>query len=124
MKFVDLTGRKFGHLTVIERAEKKNGKNRWKCLCECGNYTYTITNRLLQGKTRSCGCVRRLTVTHGMSDTRLYSIWCGMKKRCHNKNDSSYKRYGAKGIKVCEKWRNDFMSFYEWAIHKQGIFAG
>lgn len=117
-KFMDLTGMRFGRLTVIERAETKNSKTRWKCLCDCGKYTYTITNRLVQGKSLSCGC-RAYEVprcTHGMSHTRLYKTWCGMKKRCDNKNSKSYERYGARGIRICQEWENDFHNFSEWAL--------
>ena len=128
-KFVDLTGKRFGALTVIERAETKWTKTRWLSKCDCGKYTITTAHRLLAGDTRSCGCLmhngspneppkyvgysRR---THGMSKTRIYKTWSGMKKRCCNKNDKSYSRYGAKGISVCDEWMHDFMSFYNWSI--------
>lgn len=117
-KFMDLTGKRFGRLTVIERAETKNGKTRWKCLCDCGKYTYTITNRLVQGKSLSCGCraYEAPRITHGMKHTRLYEIWLGMKKRCDNKNSKSYERYGERGIKLCPEWENDFKAFAEWAF--------
>lgn len=118
-KFIDLTGRKFYHLTVIERAETKNAKTRWKCLCDCGKYTYTITNRLLHGKTRSCGCSsgERHPLKHNKTNTRLYKIWCNMKKRCFSPNCKCYYRYGGRGITVCEEWKNDFQSFYNWSIN-------
>lgn len=54
--------------------------------------------------------------THGMRHTRIYSIWCDMKKRCYNPNHKSYSNYGAKGITVCSEWKNDFVSFYNWSI--------
>lgn len=53
---------------------------------------------------------------HGMSDTRLYKVWSGMKSRCYNPNDPIYKDYGARGITVCEEWKNDFLAFYTWAM--------
>ena len=53
---------------------------------------------------------------HGLSKTRIYRTWGNMKSRCHKEYDSKYKYYGAKGIKVCDEWRNNFMSFYNWAI--------
>lgn len=53
---------------------------------------------------------------HGMYKTRLYSIWASMKERCLNTKDYRYKHYGARGIKVCDEWKNDFKTFYEWAI--------
>lgn len=53
--------------------------------------------------------------SHGQSGTRLYSIWSKMKSRCNRKKDPAFRFYGAKGIKVCEEWENDFFSFKEWA---------
>ena len=53
---------------------------------------------------------------HGLSHTRLYSIWCGMKKRCYSEKSINYKYYGARGVKICDEWKNDFKSFYDWAM--------
>lgn len=55
-------------------------------------------------------------VKHGMKHTRIYEIWCGMKKRCYNKNCKSYPNYGGKGITVCDEWKNNFLVFYEWSV--------
>lgn len=119
-KFQDLTGKTFGYLTVIERAETRHSKTRWLCKCKCGNYTTTITYRLLHNITTSCGCRAlepdKRTFTHGKRNERIYNIWCGMKKRCNNPNEKSYGRYGGKGIKVCDDWNNSFEAFYEWAM--------
>lgn len=52
-----------------------------------------------------------------MTSSRLYGIWKGMKCRCYTKTCGEYKRYGAKGIKVCDEWRYDFMAFYRWAVN-------
>ena len=57
-----------------------------------------------------------MPTTHGLSKTRLYNIWCGMKKRCNSSNNKGYKNYGGRGIKVCEEWNNDFRAFYDWAM--------
>ena len=54
---------------------------------------------------------------HGMRNTKIYNAWCGMKSRCYNANNKSYKNYGNRGIKVCEKWKNDFNEFYNWSIY-------
>lgn len=48
--------------------------------------------------------------------TKLYGVWKSMKQRCYNANDKSYKNYGARGITICEEWKNSFQAFYEWAI--------
>lgn len=53
---------------------------------------------------------------HGLKNTRLFSIWTNMKSRCYNKKSTNYNRYGGRGIKVCDEWRNDFKSFYDWAM--------
>lgn len=55
------------------------------------------------------------SITHGKSKTRIYRIWTSMKTRCHCKSDTNYKKYGAKWIAVCDEWKSDFMSFYNWA---------
>lgn len=114
-KFMDLTGRRFGKLTVIERLERKSEKNRWLCKCDCGKYATPTTYRLTHGQT-SCGCDKTIYATHGMSKTRLYKTWLGMKKRCDNPNERCYERYGEKGVKVCEEWHDDFSAFAEWAL--------
>ena len=121
-KFIDLTGQTFGYLTVIKRIETKNTKTRWLCKCKCGKYTTPITYRLLHHKDiPSCGCRRyepeKLARTHGLSKTRNYSIWLGIKKRCNNPNDSRYEKYGGAGISICDEWNNDYLSFYEWSMN-------
>ena len=119
--FKDITGRVYGRLTVIERVENdKHNQARWKCLCECGNYTVAVTSELNRGNVRSCGCLSReiskkVNFKHGFKYTRLYKIWGSMKKRCYNPNSPNYKYYGAKGIKICDEWKNDFKVFHDWA---------
>lgn len=117
MKAFDLTGQRFGRLTVLERAEKrKNGMAFWICLCDCGNTTQPIrTADLKNGKTKSCGCLRN-KAKHGMSYSRIYQIWVDLKSRCFNQNHKSFKHYGGRGITVCDEWRNSFEAFYEWAL--------
>ncbi|MDA8228733.1 MAG: hypothetical protein M0T74_13750 [Desulfitobacterium hafniense] len=117
----DLTGQKFGRLTVITRAESdKRGSARWFCHCDCDNETTVMSYRLISGRTQSCGCMQKeLTskrfTTHGKANTRIYGIWTAMKKRCESPYDSSYESYGGRGIKVCEEW-HEFESFHRWAI--------
>jgi len=50
------------------------------------------------------------------SKTRLYRIWSHMKNRCNSPNSDNYKRYGYRGIKVCDEWNNSFKSFKTWAL--------
>ena len=125
-KFKDLTGMKFGWLTVIEKADKnKCGQWRWRCKCDCGNETVVDGPSLTRGLTTSCGCKYKITsaencrknfTKHHETGTRLYKIWQDMKKRCHNSNDPDYVRYGARGIKVCDEWRNSYEAFRDWAL--------
>lgn len=121
--FKDLTGQKFGRLTVIERAENgKNGSTRWLCRCECGNEKIIEGGHLRSHKIKSCGCLLtdvliKRNYTHGMTNTRLFHIWQGIKNRCYNKNFEHYKHYGERGITICKEWKNDFVKFYDWSMN-------
>lgn len=111
---------KFGNLVPIEKI-KKNDKIFWLCQCDCGNKKIVDGRHLLSKHTRSCGCLQKESVskiskTHGLSNTRLHSIWQSMKSRCSCKG-GSYKNYGGRGIFVCEEWKNSFENFYNWAIN-------
>ena len=120
--FIDLTGQKFGRLTVIERVENnKHGKARWKCECECGNDVFIPTGDLKSGRTQSCGCfnkerTKESRTTHGLTDHPLYRVWSNMRKRCYGTNNPAYATYGARGIQICDEWLDDFQVFYDWAI--------
>lgn len=121
MKLIDLTGKRFGMLTVICRAADRNGDAMWKCVCDCGRERIVLGESLRCGHTKSCGCqMRRIllesNIKHGKTNTKLYGVWSTMKSRCLNPNSASYKLYGKRGIKVCEEWANDFQAFYEWAV--------
>ena len=118
----DLTGRRFGRLTVVNFSHKNAIKqNMWACLCDCGKEKTVRCYDLLDGKTKSCGCLRKETttfnnITHGLTHTRLYHIWRNMKQRCCNPNYFQSYYYGGRGIKVCDEWLNSFEAFYEWAM--------
>ena len=122
MRFNDLTGLKFGRLTVIEQApNNRNNKVMWRCLCDCGNETTVIGSRLVTGRTRSCGCLTiektiERSTKHGQRHTRLYTIHKGIIDRCENPNNKTFPYYGGRGISICEEWRKDFSAFYNWAI--------
>lgn len=128
-KLIDLTGQRFGQLTVLERAENGNHKQpRWKCRCDCGKETIVFGHLLRNGNTKSCGCfsrelhgtlMKRSNLRHGDcsgAETRLYRIWGGMKNRCYNSHQINYKHYGGRGIAVCEEWLHDFTAFRDWAM--------
>jgi hypothetical protein len=119
-----ITGDKYNSLTVIKEAESTKYGNRKirmvHCLCVCGNETTVRLEYLRNGHSKSCGCASinelvKNRKTHGLTQTRIYRIWAGMKNRCLNPKVKSYKHYGAKGVKICKEWI-DFEPFYRWAI--------
>lgn len=127
-RFKDLTGQKFDRLTVIKRAgTSKSGKVLWLCECSCKehNQITTTTSNLITGNTKSCGCLAKESASkvgkanrvHGDTNARLYKIFQGMKDRCYNPNNKDYARYGGRGIKLCDEWKNNYIAFKEWAIN-------
>lgn len=130
---LDLTNQKIGRLTVLSLSDQRtpSGKIMWLCKCDCGKEHIASADTLLRamhgryGGSRSCGCFSREYSKTGnarrkypQKNSRLYRIWKGMKARCYCPNTESYKRwYGAKGITVCDEWRNDFAVFQEWALN-------
>lgn len=123
-----MTGRRFGHWTVLELAEPLYDKrgykvHRWKCRCDCGTIKDVSGTSLRSGRSTSCGCDRSVArevcknnfTTHGETKTRLYQIWAGVHKRCENSNAYNYSDYGGRGIKVSDEWRS-FIPFKDWAV--------
>lgn len=118
----DLTGRRFGRLTVIRATEQRgpDGGIIYECLCDCGNKCLVWGNKLTRkghSAKRSCGCLHDEThQPHGGSKTRLYHKWKGMRERCFDSNSKRFPDYGGRGITVCEEWRSSFSAFREWAL--------
>lgn len=117
-KFKDITGQKFGKLFVIGLTGEINTDRRhlWNAKCDCGKECKVISKSLLSGETRSCGCLKvetcvKKNTTHGLRYTREYLIWLGIKKRCLDKNHSTYKAYGGVGITIYDEWAYDFEKF-------------
>lgn len=117
-KFIDLTGKTFGRLTV-KRKDANNGDGRvlWLCACSCGSTKSVSGQQLRAGKTKSCGCYARESAasrlkTHGMIKTSEYRSWAHAKERCYQIGARNYNRYGGRGIRVCDRWRNSFENFY------------
>lgn len=106
LKFIDLTGRRFGRLLVLAKAAERNrhGQLRWLCVCDCGKRK-TVTGIRLP-RVKSCGCQRKPHLTHGHSETPTYRSWEAMLRRCSSPKDGAYKNYGGRGISVCERWRS------------------
>ncbi|MGP8314678.1 AP2 domain-containing protein [Enterocloster aldenensis] len=123
--FIDLTGKRFGRLLVVERIGTKNNSPLWSCKCECGCLAQVTTRSLKSGNTKSCGCIHSEQIAirnhqnsiHGCADDRLYGIWHSMKQRCYDSNRKDFKNYGGRGIQVCGEWKNDFNKFREWALN-------
>jgi hypothetical protein len=124
-KPIDLTGQKFGRLTVLGQAEhNKWNRPTWHCRCVCGNMVIVAGNSLRQKHTTSCGCLYRektkimglKNVTHKETGSRLYRIWHNMKQRTGNKNHVAYARYGGRGITVCPEWIGSYEAFRDWAL--------
>jgi hypothetical protein len=138
--FIDITGRKYGRLTVLrfhhsEIVGKRGDKKPyWLCRCDCGNEKIVSGETLKAGHTKSCGCQKseaaannlreynragnvnhKHFTTHGDTKKRLYRIWWGMLARCENKNGKQYKDYGGRGIIVCKEW-HDYTIFRLWAL--------
>lgn len=120
----DLRFRRFGHWTAVEMIDVRydNGRKRrsWRCVCDCGTERIIPQDNLTRGKTKSCGCERGSSIAykktkHSECDSRLYSIWTGMKERCYNPGIESFANYGALGISVCEEWAKDYKCFRDWA---------
>lgn len=129
-KLVDLTGSRYGKLVVVEYAGKdKNGYTTWLCRCDCGNEKIIRGSKLKDGDIKSCGCSQHLftrercekislsKIKHGLSGNRLYYIYDNMLKRCYDESSEKYQNYGARGIAVCDEWRNNRQAFFDWAYN-------
>lgn len=126
-------GERFGRLTVIEIAEphiQPSGKRLQmrKCRCDCGKIVIVAAQSLNNGRTKSCGCLRSeqsksCHQSNKYHNDKLYATWIRMRQRCENKSSLDYKRWGARGIYVCDEWQS-FDAFYEWSIahgYKEGL---
>lgn len=113
----DLTGRKFGMLTVIGRHGKApDGRVLWSVECSCGATRSVRTHSLTQGQTVSCGCYGKIKgFIHGASTKSgrwpEYSVWSSMLRRCGSPKSGDYDDYGGRGISVCSEWANSFEAF-------------
>jgi hypothetical protein len=116
-RFINLTGRTFERLTIVGYA----GSASWVCKCDCGTTKIVKSRPMVAGLSRSCGCLRseqliERNYSHGQSkrseNTQEYQSWQAMKARCYGVNSRAYKRYGERGIEVCDRWRDNFSLFY------------
>lgn len=113
MRFIDITGKKYGDWTVIKRNKDMGPRTYWICECVCGSIRNVEAGRLKAGgslRCKACATRNRLT-THGKSNHLIYGVWLGIKKRCYNQNEDMYHRYGGRGITVCGEWMASFENF-------------
>ena len=109
-----------GALYPTENSKKRVTYGIYKCGF-CGNEFKALVRHINSGNTKSCGCYQKRRVseshkTHGLNGTRIYNIWAGIKDRTLKPKNKHYHYYGGRGIKICDEWKNDFMSFYTWAM--------
>lgn len=121
MSKINKIGHTYGDLTVISRAPDyiaDNGRHyvQYNCLCSICGDVHIKRSDCLKNKFK-CKCtLQPKRMTHGKCSTKLYHIWYGIKQRCYYENSVSYKYYGARGIKVCQEWLDNFDTFYQWSI--------
>lgn len=129
----DLSGKRFGRWLVLhkdmDRLDHKGVHSYYICQCDCGSIHSVSAYGLTRGTSKSCGCMRKermfnYNYKHGLSRTGIYRILRCMKERCYSPKHSSYKRYGGRGIGICDEWRNNPESFVSWALesgYKKGL---
>lgn len=115
-------GSRFGRLVVLDEAERRGGRRAWECRCDCGNEV-VVSDITLGRMTNSCGCLRReataarnqARATHGHTvggkTTPTFISWSGMRDRCLRPAAANYANYGGRGIKVCDRWAENFANF-------------
>lgn len=128
MRKVDLTGQKYGRLTVLSMVRTPGKDVRVNCRCDCGGEITALAYNIRNGNTSSCGCLSRevrvarglllaplmgaANRRHGRSATPTYTRWSDAKKRCHSPQNKRFMYYGARGIQMCAKWRYSFAAFF------------
>lgn len=111
---IDMAGEMRGSWLVL----RYDGRGYWICRCKCGAQKAVSGKELRSGRSKQCvSCNRKNNPmkTHGGWGTRLFRIWSGMRDRCYNKKGAHFHKYGARGIRICRAWRNDFAAFRDWA---------
>lgn len=108
-KRIDLTDKSFGDWKVINYS----GNSLWLCECKCG-HRQEVSSYWLRSGTHGCQkCGRDKCAKHRMCNAPEYRVWRDIIQRCCNPNEPNYKRYGARGIKVCDRWKESFIEFYK-----------
>jgi len=128
-KASDYIGQKFGQLTVLGSSEPVGRNTGVLVKCDCGIEKAYPLSSVIKGKTVSCGCGRiergrTMNYKHGQSEHPIFKLWLGITRRCYDSAHSSYENYGAKGVTICDEWKNDFTVFMKWALEngwKEGL---
>ncbi len=116
------TNPRSGRLVFVSVSDRKEKRGIYfNCLCDCGARVTVRSDHFGKAAIKSCGCLRRDTIasigrgtkTHGGSRSAEYQIWVSMIRRCHDKKNCNYRLYGARGITVCERWRESFQAFMD-----------
>ena len=121
VKLKDLTGKTFGRLVCVSVSEQSRKRIAvWVCRCACGNIVHIRRSNLTSGNTCSCGCLKTEALRtrprkHGETvngkPSIEYRTWVGMKTRCYNAKDKCFLKYGALGIRICDRWLHSFDAF-------------
>jgi hypothetical protein len=112
-RYKRINGKRFGKLVAEEFIKLGSEGAIWQCRCDCGNIITATAGKLGSGHTKSCGCLLKETLfRHGLSNTRPYNIWSGMKRRCDNPKEQAYQWYGGRGISYDPRWK-DFTTFWD-----------
>lgn len=123
-EYKDITGKRFGRLLAVRKTRIKERKTYWLCKCDCGKEVEVCVSHLIDGHTKSCGCISleriaKVNYKNGLSQSRLGRCYHNMKNRCYWEHSEMYKYYGERGIKVCDEWLNKetgLVSFCSWAM--------
>lgn len=121
----DITGQKFNRWTAVRFIEVRNHNAYWLFRCECGTEKIYKAAYIKTGVSKSCGCFHNeiSSQSRKYKDVErdesnipvLYRRYYGIKQRCYNPNHDSYMRYGGRGIKMCDEWKDSFQAFNDWA---------
>lgn len=112
-------GMRFGNLITKSRCYERDTKGHysWSCQCDCGRIHHATANNLLRGIVHACpSCAAKKRSAHRIKPHRKHrvrGVYFTMVARCHNENSTSYERYGALGVKVCDRWRESLDNFID-----------
>lgn len=111
---IDISGKRFGRLVVVEQVLSRGDQSIWRCLCDCGKTFEAAGGNIRSGRQASCGCgwLEAISTQNGLSKKPEFGSYKAMLNRCYNLRNASYSNYGGKGIEVCKEWRNSFETFY------------